>query len=150
MRALRARISIDALPADVFHALTNFDAYQEWNPWLKDIQGEAKEGAVVRVRPNIVSLFGFCLTYRLEKIQAKDFLRWQEEGWFCYLFNTVREYQVYTRMGGSAIYTVRLSFHGPLAEIVGFFYGKTVRRGLMQEAVALKHYCETHYPLAST
>jgi len=148
MRALRTRISIQSRPADVYSALTNFDAYHEWNPWLKDIEGQAKEGALVSVRPNMVSLLGFRLKYRLEKIQSKDFLRWQEEGWFCFLFNTVREYQVYTRMGGGAIYSVRLSFHGPLAKVVGLFYGKAVHKGLYKEAMALKYYCEKCYPLS--
>jgi len=150
MRTLRARISIESRPADVFRVLTDFGVYHQWNPWLRDIAGQAKEGTLVRVRPNIISLFGFRLTYRLEKIQPKDFLRWQEEGWFCFLFNTTREYQVYTRTSGTAIYTVRLNFHGPLAEVVGFFYGKTVRRGLLQEAVALKNHCEAHYPFVAT
>lgn len=146
---MRARISIESLPADVFSTLTNFDAYCEWNPWLKDVKGLAKEGTFVSVRPNIVSLLGFRLKYRLDKIQGKDFLRWQEEAWFSRLFYTVREYQVYTRMGGGAIYHVRLTFHGPLANIVRLFYRQTVRKGLSQEALALKQYCEARYSMVS-
>lgn len=146
---MRARISIESLPADVFRVLTNFDAYREWNPWLKDVKGQAKEGTLVSVRPNIVSLLGFRLKYRLEKIQGKDFLRWREEGWFCFLFHTLREYQVFTRMGGGAIYHVRLTFHGPLAKPVRLLYRQTVRKGLLQEALALKQYCEAHHPIVS-
>lgn len=149
MQALRARIPIRSHPADVFHVLINFDTYREWNPWLKDVRGEAKQGALVCVRPNMLSLFGMRLKYRLQTIQAKDFLRWQEEAWFSSLFNTVREYQVYTRVDGSAIYSVRLSFHGPLAPLVSVFYGRAVQRGLLREAKALKLYCETHHPLLS-
>lgn len=147
MRALRARVSIHSRPADVFRVLTSFDHYHQWNPWLKDVQGEAKEGTVVSVRPNLTTTFGVRLRYRLEKIQPKDFLRWQEEAWFGFLFHTTREYQVYTRLGGSAIYSVRLSFNGPLAKAVGMFYGRACRRGLLREAEALKRYCEQHYPL---
>lgn len=149
MRALRARVSIQSSSADVFHVLTNFDAYSEWNPWLKDIKGQAKEGTLVSARPDAMSLFGWRLKYRLKKIQGKDFLLWQAEGWFCFLLSTVREYQVFTRMGGAAIYSIRLSFHGPLAHVVGLLYGKIVRNGLLQEALALKQYCEAHYPLVS-
>jgi len=150
MQLLRARISIRSLPTDVFGVLVNFSAYREWNPWLRDVEGEAKEGALVCVRPNLISLFGFRLRYRLTKIRPKDFLRWEEEAWFGILFHTTREYQIYTCTDESAIYSIHLRFHGPLRHIIRLFYGKSVQRGLFREAQALKQYCEKHYLLQST
>lgn len=148
MRALRARVGIDVSPADVFRVLTDFDSYVAWNPWLKDVSGEARVGERVVVRPNMASLLGYRLTYVLEKIQTPDTLRWCEIAWFSFLFHTVREYQVFTRAGGASIYAVSLGFHGPLAPLVRIFYGPAVRRGLRNEAEALKNYCETHFPVS--
>jgi hypothetical protein len=85
------------------------------------------------------------LRYRLEKIQPKDFLRWREEAWFAPLFYTVREYQVYTRMGGSTLYSIQLGFYGPLAPLVGLFFRRAVLDGLREEADALKTYCEKYF-----
>jgi len=147
MPSLRVRMSIRSRPERVFRTLMNFSGYREWNPWLKDVEGEAQEGALVSVTPNMVSLFGFRLRYRLARIQPQDFLRWEEVAWFDFLFRTVREYHVYTRLGGSAIYAVSLRFCGPLAPLVGIFYRHSVRQGLRREAEALKSYCEQHYPL---
>ena len=145
MRALRARVAIAVAPMDVFHVLTDFDSYASWNSWLKDVHGQAKVGECVMVRPNMISLLGYRLTYRLEKIQAPDTLLWRELGWFTRLFHTVREYQVFTRAGGGSIYSVTLRFEGPLSPLVSVFYGRAVSLGLQQETEALKQYCEMHY-----
>lgn len=145
MRTIRSRVSINAKPEDVFRVLVDFNTYDQWNPWLRGVKGQAREGEQVVVRPNIISLLGLRLHYRLTKIQAPDFLRWEEEAWFHPLFYTVREYQIFTKASGGAIYSVGLRFQGPLANIVGLFYGKVVWRGLNKEAQALKHYCETKF-----
>ena len=49
MHELRTEIEIDA-PADVvWGVLTDFDAYPDWNPFVKKIRGEARTGERIEV-----------------------------------------------------------------------------------------------------
>jgi len=150
MRDLRARASIYSSPADVFRVLTNFRAYADWNPWLKDIagiKGEVKEGDVVSVGINVASLFGLRLTYRVERMRAPDTLFLRGESRFNFLLSIQREYQILTKSEGAAIYSAGLKIKGLLAGIIKFLFGKPIRRALKEEAHSLKKYCEAHYPL---
>jgi hypothetical protein len=48
MRELRREIVIDAPPERVWAAVTDFAAYPEWNPFIRRISGELREGAKAR------------------------------------------------------------------------------------------------------
>jgi uncharacterized protein YndB with AHSA1/START domain len=50
MRELRREIVIDAPPERVWAAVTDFAAYPEWNPFIRRISGELREGARLEVR----------------------------------------------------------------------------------------------------
>ena len=50
LRELRSEIEIDAPPEHVWAVLTDFDAYPEWNPFIRRISGELREGARLEVR----------------------------------------------------------------------------------------------------
>jgi len=153
MRDLRARASIHSSPADVFRVVTNFRAYVDWNPWLKDIagvKGEVEEGDLVSVRISVASLFGLRLTYCVERMRAPDTLFLQGESRFNFLFSIQREYQILTKSEGAAIYSAGLKIKGPLAGIIKFLFGELIRHALKKEANSLKKYCEAHYPLSKS
>ena len=44
MRELRAEIEIAAPPERVWQVLRDFDAYPEWNPFMRSIVGDAEVG----------------------------------------------------------------------------------------------------------
>ena len=147
---LRTGISINSSPADVFRVLTNFQCYADWNPWLKDvtnIAGEAKVGDLIGGKFNVGGLFELKLTYRVGRMRAPDTMFWREQSWFNSLFSIRREYQILTKSGGAAIYSVGVRIKGPLASVVKSFGGRFIRRALKIEATALKRYCEEYYPL---
>ena len=50
MRELRREIDIDAPPAAVWAVLTDNRAYSEWNPFIRHLGGELREGAKLEVR----------------------------------------------------------------------------------------------------
>ena len=50
MKELRSEIDIDASAERVWDVLTDFSSYPEWNPYIKSIAGEAREGARLAVR----------------------------------------------------------------------------------------------------
>jgi hypothetical protein len=50
MQELRRAIEIDAPPERVWAVITDFAAYPEWNPFIRGISGELREGASLEVR----------------------------------------------------------------------------------------------------
>src|SRR5918999_4725227 len=49
-RQLHAEIEIQGSPERVWEVLTDFDAYQEWNPFMVEAEGRAVVGQRLRVR----------------------------------------------------------------------------------------------------
>jgi hypothetical protein len=50
LRELRSEIEIDAPPERVWAVVTDFAAYPDWNPFIRRISGELREGARLEVR----------------------------------------------------------------------------------------------------
>jgi len=50
MQDLNREIEIDAPPERVWAVITDFRAYPEWNPFIRRISGELREGARLEVR----------------------------------------------------------------------------------------------------
>lgn len=48
-RSLCTSIEIDSSPETVWRLLMGWAAFPDWNPFIKSLEGEAKEGAYVRV-----------------------------------------------------------------------------------------------------
>lgn len=76
MKELQTEIEIDATPARVWQVLTDFDAYPDWNPFIRGISGEAQPGARLEVR--IEPPGGRAMTFKPTVLQAEPGreLRW--------------------------------------------------------------------------
>jgi uncharacterized protein YndB with AHSA1/START domain len=49
-REINSEIEISASPEAVWGALTDFEAFRDWNPFIRPVVGEAKEGTRLRVQ----------------------------------------------------------------------------------------------------
>ncbi len=76
MRELRREIEIDAPPERVWAVVTDFAAYPEWNPFIRRVSGELREGArlEVRIEPPGARATTFKPTVRA--VEANRELRW--------------------------------------------------------------------------
>ena len=50
MRELRTEIEVAAPPERLWQVLTDFDAYPDWNPFIRSIEGAAQVGSRLAVR----------------------------------------------------------------------------------------------------
>ena len=50
MKELRTEIEINANAEDVWKVLTDFASYPEWNPFIRNAEGQLTEGASLKVR----------------------------------------------------------------------------------------------------
>ena len=48
-KEIKTSIIIQASPASVWEVLTNFEAYKDWNPFIKSIKGDAVVGKTITV-----------------------------------------------------------------------------------------------------
>jgi hypothetical protein len=76
VRELRHEIEIDAPPERVWAVVTDFAAYPGWNPFIRQISGELREGArlEVRIEPPGARATTFKPTVRT--VEANRELRW--------------------------------------------------------------------------
>jgi len=76
VRELRREVEIDARPERIWAVVTDFGAYEEWNPFIRRISGELREGArlEVRIEPPGARATTFKPTVR--SVEANRELRW--------------------------------------------------------------------------
>jgi len=76
MRELRSHIDVDASPERVWRVLTDFDAYPEWNPFIRSLTGRCEVGAklTVRIEPPGARSMTFKPTIRAAEPEHE--LRW--------------------------------------------------------------------------
>ena len=49
MKRIQTSIDIDAPPEQVWQHLTDFDAYPDWNPFVRSLEGSPEDGTRLRV-----------------------------------------------------------------------------------------------------
>lgn len=76
-KVLQTRIEIKATPERVWQILTDFASFPEWNPFIRRVEGEAKEGQTLDVY--IEPSGGRGITFRPTVIKATpcEELRWR-------------------------------------------------------------------------
>jgi len=76
VKELRSEIEIEASAERVWRVLTDFDAYPEWNPFIRRVSGrpEVEERLVVRMRPS--GTRGMTFRPTVMKVEPNRELRW--------------------------------------------------------------------------
>jgi hypothetical protein len=137
VRELRREIEIDAPPARVWAVVTDFTAYPEWNPFIRRIGGELREGArlEVRIEPPGARATNFKPTVR--SVQANRELRWLGHLLVPGIFDGEHNLRIEPLEGGRSRFVQSERFSGLL---VGFVKGTLAKTevGFEQMNAALK------------
>jgi hypothetical protein len=76
LKEIRTEIDIGAGPLRVWQVLTDFEKYPEWNPFIRQIDGQPVEGAKLRI--HITTPAGAKREYspKVTRVVAERELRW--------------------------------------------------------------------------
>ena len=137
MRELRREIEIDAPPERVWAVVTDFAAYPEWNPFIRRVSGELREGArlEVRIEPPGARATTFKPTVRA--VEANRELRWLGRLLVPGIIDGEHSLLIEPREGGRSRVVMSERFTGVL---VGFVKGTVAKTevGFEQMNTALK------------
>jgi hypothetical protein len=134
---LRHEIEIDAPPAAVWAVLTDTAAYPEWNPFVRRLDGDLREGA--RLEVEIAPPGGRAMTFRPTVVALEDGveLRWLGRLLLPGLFDGEHRFLVEPLPGGRTLLVQAERFRGLLVRPLAGALRKTAA-GFAQMDEALK------------
>ena len=142
---LVTEIDVDATPERVWAVLTDFDRYDEWNPFMR-VVGRANEGARldVELRPP----GGRAVRFRPTVTHAERGreLRWLGHLYVVGLYDGEHRFTLEPLDGGRTRFVHAESFGGVLAGIVNRVVGESTERGFRAMNEALKARVESLHP----
>jgi hypothetical protein len=138
---IKKSISIRADALEVFDVITDFAHYGRWNPWVIEAHGECRQGSTVRAVRQWLGI-KFAGLHEITEVSFPEKMRWRGNSFYNYLVQVERERHVFPGADGVTLYTVKVTFSGPLAHL-GFLVGRRgINAGVKAETMALKQYCE--------
>jgi len=125
-KEIRDEIEILASPEDVWKALTDFDAFRDWNPFIRPVVGEAVEG--VRLRVQMRPPGGRAVAFRptVTKVVPNRELRWKGRLWISGLFDGEHIFEIEPQGAERVRFVQREAFSGLLVP----FMAKSIDQAL--------------------
>jgi hypothetical protein len=143
MREISTEIGISGPPERVWEILMDFHRYPEWNPFVREITGEARQGARLRARLQLPG--GSPMTFRPQVrrvIPGREF-RWLGILFVPLLFDGEHVFELLPEQGGGTRFVQRELFRGVLVPLVWKTLEPRTRRGFEEMNRALKQRVES-------
>jgi hypothetical protein len=135
---LRTDIEIDAPPERVWAILMDFDAYPDWNPFIRGIEGDARRDGKLKVR--IQPSGGRAMTFNPTVLAAEPSkeLRWLGHLGISGLFDGEHRLALEALPDGRTRFRQEERFTGLLVPLFRKNLDKDTRRGFAEMNQALK------------
>jgi hypothetical protein len=140
-RELHTEIEIDAPPAAVWDVLSDLDAYQEWNPFIRRIAGDLREGGKLDVRLEPPRGRGITMAPTVLAARPGHELRWIGHLVMPGIFDGEHSFRVEPLEGGRTRFVQSERFKGILVRPLGRVLDST-KLGFEQMNAALKERVE--------
>lgn len=113
-REINSEIEISASPQEVWRTLTDFEAFREWNPFIRPVVGMAAEGSKLRVQ--IRPPGGRAMAFRptVTKVAQNRELRWRGRLWLFGLFDGEYIFEIEPLGAERVRFVQRVEFSGLL------------------------------------
>ena len=115
-KEIKTSIDISAPPTKVWEVLTNFSEYENWNPFLKSIEGDVEVGKKIRINVNGMKFKPIVLIFNENKE-----IRWIGKFLFKGLFDGEHSFDIIDNQNGTSTFKQEEKFTGIL---VGLFSKK--------------------------
>jgi hypothetical protein len=142
MKDLHSEIEIDAPAERVWHLLTDFASYPQWNPFIRSIRGQPirGEGLEVRIEPP----GGRGMTFKPKVLNAEDNreLRWLGHLLVPGLFDGEHSFTIESLAKNRVRFVQREAFKGLLVPLFARSLETNTQRGFEEMNRALKERAE--------
>lgn len=101
MRFISSEVHIAATPEQVWSVLVDFAAYEQWNPLLISVQGQAVPGTKLRGRFRLPDGKEFPFRPKILDVEPERLLRWRGKLGIRGLFDGVHLFELSARDGGT-------------------------------------------------
>lgn len=118
-KEIKTSIEISATPEEVWTGLTDFQAYENWNPFLKSVEGEFIVGEKVKINAGGMKFKPKVLVY-----EENEEVRWKGKFLFKGLFDGEHIFKIIDNKDGTVTFRQDEIFSGIL---VGLFSKKLDR-----------------------
>jgi hypothetical protein len=147
LKELRTEIEINTSPERVWKILTDFDKYEQWNPFIHKIIGQPKEGQPkegTKIEIHIETSGGKNRKYSptLTRVDEEHELRWLGKSSFPGFLNGEHIFTIEQLESQRVRFVQRELFEGLLTSLFGKSLDKDVRHGLEEMNRALKERAE--------
>ncbi len=143
MKEIHTEIEIDAPAETVWRVLTDFAAYNKWNPFVRRVEGEVSVGA--RLHVTIQPSGGKAMSFRPTVLVAEPNreLRWLGHFWLPGLFDGEHSFSIEPLDKGRVRFVQRERFGGLLVSLLSTMLDRDIRRGFEEMNRALRLRCES-------
>jgi hypothetical protein len=143
VKELRSQVEIEAPAERVWQVLTHFDAYPDWNPFIRRVNGrpEVDEQLVVRMRPSGTK--GMTFRPTVLKAEPNRQLRWLGHLLVPGLFDGEHIFEIEELDEDRVLFTQREIFRGLLVPLLARSLDRETQRGFEEMNRALRERAET-------
>lgn len=142
-KEVRTEIEVNSTALQVWRVLTDFEAYGQWNPFIRRASGHASEGS--RIEIHIETPGGSKRTYRptITKAQEGKELRWVGKSSIPGFLSGEHIFSIEEAGSGTVRFVQREVFDGILTSFFGRSLDDDIKRGLQEMNRALKARAES-------
>lgn len=141
-RELRTEIMIDAPPDRVWDVLTDVRSMGDWNPFIKDVDKEFREGERMRIILAPPNRMPMTIRPRVLAVSPGRELRWRGHLGVPGLFDGEHVFEIHPAEGKSTRFVHREEFGGLLVPMLWRMLDTDTRQGFEEMNHALKDRAE--------
>lgn len=141
-RELFTEITINAPPERVWRILIDFSQFPEWNPFIREIEGELKEGSRLKVRIEPPGGTGMTFKPVIKRIALNRELRWLGHLIVPGLFDGEHSFEILPGGNGKVRFVQRETFRGLLVQPFWKSLEGPTKQGFTDMNAALKQRAE--------
>lgn len=142
-KEIKTKILIHATPQKVWSVLTNFEAYPQWNPFIKSISGKLELGSKIRVRLEPPEAKGMDFKPKIISYQLHKEFSWLGHLFIPGLFDGAHKFELIDLGNGKTEFIHSEKFGGILVPLFKKMLDHNTKKGFEAMNEKLKLLSET-------